>query len=176
MPYQPMIPCGSTEVHDPHPYDIGSAYAAGQCPGLDAEQVAEAAAMAERAVAALNAAKDLPPTDPLRYRCEECLAPPGEFCRTTYDTPHDGRVRAAQLRTLEQGTCTDCGRWMVRGSVLDAPVDAWHPEPDAAAACPAFPHPHQNWEQYAAMVNLGLTPGHPGVEKFQPVPEAADVP
>lgn len=130
--------CLNTEAHEPHDF----------CPGLDAAQVADARA--------------------LTVACSDCLAPAGTPCRGNHDRPHLERRRLADLRALEQGTCGLCGRWMVRGTVLDAPVDAWHPVDADAAACPVFPDARTDWIKYAAMVNLGMTPGHPGVEHFRP--------
>lgn len=119
------------------------------CPGLDPAQVRAAVA--------------------LTVPCSECHAPPGTPCRSNYDgTTHGERLQLADLRSLDQGTCGLCGRWMVRGTVLDAPLDAWHPVPDDAADCPVLPDPATDWTGYAAAINLGQAPGHPGLEYFRP--------
>lgn len=106
--------------------------------------------------------------DPLSVRCLDCLAPAGTPCRTNTDAEvHATRTRTAQLRALEQGTCSLCGRFMVRGSIDGAPVDAWHPD-EADHGCPVMPNPQTDWDAYAAQINLGYRPGHPGLEHFQP--------
>lgn len=112
--------------------------------------------------------------DALTVPCPDCQAPAGTPCYGHLDRPHGDRERVADLRALEHGTCALCGQPMVRGSVEDAPVDAWHHLPEDAAACPRFPDPHQDWNGYATMINLGLSPGHPGVEHFVPAGETTD--
>lgn len=98
-----------------------------------------------------------------------CGAPAGEPCRTSYgDTVHAERRRLADLRALEHGACALCGRFMVRGSVEDALVDAWHPDP-ADHGCPPLPDPRTDWNGYALALQQGLAPGHPGAEHFVPV-------
>lgn len=104
--------------------------------------------------------------DATAVKCPDCEAPAGQPCRTSYDQPHADRQRLADLRALEQGVCALCGRWMVRGSVEGSPIDAWHPDPADAAACPPLPDPAVDWNAYATATNLGLTAGHPGVEQF----------
>lgn len=111
--------------------------------------------------------------DPLSVPCPDCLVPAGQPCATSIDYlegAHADRRRIADLRALEHGTCALCGRPMVRGSVEGSPVDAWHPAETDAAACPPIPDPRTDWDRYAMAVNLGLTPGHPGVEHFLPDP------
>jgi hypothetical protein len=98
-------------------------------------------------------------------RCPDCMAPPTVPCG---DQPHADRIRQADLRALEHGTCALCGQPMVRGSVEGSPIDAWHPDETTAAACPPIPDPGTDWEGYALATNLGLTPGHPGAEHFVP--------
>lgn len=115
------------------------------CPGLDTQQIRDALA--------------------ITVRCTDCLAGPGEGCRGDYGI-HLDRRRLADLRNLTHGTCALCGQFMVYGPVLDAPDDAWHPDETVAAACPVMPNPSTDWDAYAALVNSGVTPGHPGVEHF----------
>lgn len=111
----------------------------------------------------------MPETTPLDVKCAECEAPPGTPCRTSYeDQTHQERQRLADLRSLDQGTCALCGQFMVKGSVLGSPVDAWHPDGTDAAACPNLPDPAEDWNGYALAVNLGATPGRPGLEHFRP--------
>ena len=104
--------------------------------------------------------------------CPACLAPAGVSCG---EQPHTDRIIAAQARNLTHGRCALCGQPMVHGSLDGAPIDAWHPDPDDAAACPRIPDPAQDWEAYATAVNLGLTPGHPGAEHFVPDGEQHEV-
>lgn len=116
------------------------------CPGLDAQQVRDALA--------------------LTVACTDCLAPAGDPCRGNHGI-HQDRRRLADLQNLEHGTCGLCGEFMVRGTVLDAPLDAWHPHDAAAAVCPVMPDPAKDWAGYAALMNTGISPGHPGLEHFQ---------
>ena len=98
-----------------------------------------------------------------------CGAPAGTPCYTSYDgETHAERRRVAALRALDRGTCALCGRLMVRGP---APLDAGHPEDDAAATCPPLPDPRTDWNGYALATQQGLQPGHPGVKHF--IPEEA---
>jgi len=109
-------------------------------------------------------------TAALDLRCPACLAPPGTDCT------HDDRRRLADLRNLQHGTCNLCGQFMVHGTVLDAPTDAWHPDLTDASACPVIPDPNlDGWDAYAAAINSGLTPGHPGIEHFVPTPPPSAV-
>lgn len=104
--------------------------------------------------------------DPLSVVCPDCYAPAGTACYHSGGAdygPHAARVRSAELRAVEHGTCSLCGRPMVRG--LD-PVDAWHPDVDDAALCPPLPDPRTDWNGYATAINAGLSPGHPGLEHF----------
>lgn len=121
--------------------------------------------------------------DPLTVACPDCAVPADTGCRFSdadwqrsdgLAVFHAERRRIADLRALEHGTCALCGQPMVRGSVEGAPVDAWHHQEADAAACPAFPSPQEDWNGYATLVNLGLSPGHPGVEHFVPTPETPD--
>lgn len=109
--------------------------------------------------------------DALAVPCPDCAVPAGTACRTSVGAlegeTHAERRRVAYLRSLEQGTCALCGRLMVRGT---DPVIAWHPDPDAAAACPVLPDPSTDWNAYAEAVNAGLSPGYPGTEHFVPTP------
>lgn len=104
-------------------------------------------------------------------QCPDCMAPVNVSCG---DQPHADRIRAADLRVLEHGRCALCGQPMVRGSVEGAPVDAWHPDEVTAAGCPRIPDPQDDWEGYATATDLGLTPGHPGVENFVPLDAIED--
>ena len=99
--------------------------------------------------------------------CPDCMVPAGTPCvvSTGLDDVHASRRRNAYLATLEKGTCALCGAFMVRGT---DPVDAWHPWPADAERCPEMGDPHTDWNRYATNINLGLTPGHPGVEHFIP--------
>lgn len=108
----------------------------------------------------------------LTVKCPDCMAPEGVSCG---DQPHADRLRLADLQTLDHGVCALCGRPMVRGTVEDAPVDAWHPDEAHAAACPPIPDPKTDWEGYAFATNLGLTPGHPGAEHFIESPPCGHV-
>lgn len=135
--------CGDTTVHDPHD----------DCPGLDGTEA---------------------PDPALAVACPDCMARPGQPCRTSVaalaGAVHGERRRTADLRSLERGVCDLCGRFMVRGSVEGAPVDAWHPHP-ADHGCPVLPDPTTAWNDYAAAINSGLSPGHPGIDHFvQPPP------
>lgn len=131
--------CLDTNLHPPHDF----------CPGLDGHEVA-----AQRA---------------LGVPCEECLAPPGTECRSnTPGTTHQSRQRLADLRALEKGTCGLCGAFMVYGSVLGSPLDAWHPDETEALVCPPMPDPQTDWNGYATQINAGVVPGHPGLEHFRP--------
>lgn len=105
-------------------------------------------------------------------QCPDCMAPVNVSCG---DQPHADRIRAADLQALEHGRCALCGAPMVRGTVEGAPVDAWHPDEITAAACPRIPDPKDDWEGYATVTNLGLTPGHPGAENFVPAGEQHEV-
>lgn len=105
--------------------------------------------------------------NPQMVGCPDCAAPPGEDCTTTYDDHHPGRVRAAELRAVTHGTCALCGHPMVAGTVGGV-FDAWHPDPQDAAACPVLPDPTRQWNEYATALNLGLSAGHPGIEHFTP--------
>lgn len=133
-----LIQCGETTIHPPHD----------DCPGLDGTEV---------------------PDPALTVTCPDCMAPPQTPCRTSNPaltgSTHAERRRTADLRGLEQGTCDLCGAFMVRGSVEGAPVDAWHPDP-ADHGCPVLPDPSTAWNDYALAVNLGRSPGHPGLEHF----------
>lgn len=106
--------------------------------------------------------------DPLSVTCHDCLAPPETACTSSVPgaTTHGTRARVADLRALEHGACSLCGRFMVRGSILDAPVDAWHPDPADAALCPELPDPSVDWNAYAKALNAGAVAGHPGLEHF----------
>lgn len=115
--------------------------------------------------------------DPLSVDCPDCTVPPGTRCAFsnpllagTDDAPryHAERHRVADLRAVEHGTCALCGQAMVRGSVEGRPVDAWHPDPDHARACPVIPEPGTDPAGWSLAINLGLTPGHPGAEHFVP--------
>ena len=106
---------------------------------------------------------DLTPEQIKALPCPACLAPAGVSCG---EQPHTDRIIAAQARNLTHGRCALCGQPMVHGSLDGAPIDAWHPDPDDAAACPRIPDPAHDWEAYATATNLGLTPGHPGAEHF----------
>lgn len=109
--------------------------------------------------------------DALDVTCPDCAVPPGTPCATSVGAldgeTHAERRRVAYLRSLEQGTCALCGRFMVRGT---DPVQAWHPDPADAAACPSLPDPRTDWNAYAEALNSGLQPGHPGIEHFVPTP------
>lgn len=106
--------------------------------------------------------------DALTVQCPECLAPRDTGCSIGYsDQTHQERQRLADLQSLEKGTCALCGRPMVRGAVLGGPVEAWHYDP-LDQGCPPFPDPLTDWTGYAALLNQGLTPGHPGIEHFTP--------
>ena len=107
--------------------------------------------------------------DPLSVACPDCLVPAEEDCAGHYGT-HAARQRLADLRSLDHGTCALCGRPMVKGTVEGGPVDAWHYQPEDAAACPPMPDPLADWNRYATAINLGLSPGHPGMEHFTPTP------
>lgn len=119
----------------------------------------------------------LPGANPLDVACPDCAVPAGTPCAFSggYEGVHADRQRTADLHALEQGTCALCGQFMVRGSVEGAPPDAWHPDPADAAACPPIPSPEDNYEAWATAVNLGLTPGHPGIEQFVPVHDVPDL-
>jgi hypothetical protein len=104
--------------------------------------------------------------DPITVGCPDCAVPAGRQCSSALNQSHAGRQRLADLRALEQGLCALCGQWMVRGSVEGSPADAWHPDPDHAAACPPMPDPAKDWPAYAAAINLGQIAGHPGIEHF----------
>lgn len=107
--------------------------------------------------------------DPLAVSCEDCLAATNTPCVSAYLPEagvHESRQRLADLRALTHGTCALCGQFMVYGTVLNQPPDAWHPDPTDAAACPPLPDPTVDWNGYADAVNAGLSPGHPGVEHF----------
>lgn len=107
--------------------------------------------------------------DPLSVSCEDCLAATNTPCVSAYLPEagvHESRHRLADLRALTHGTCALCGRFMVYGTVLNTPADAWHPDPTDAAACPPLPDPTVDWNGYADAVNAGLSPGHPGAEHF----------
>lgn len=117
------------------------------CPGLDTQQVRDALA--------------------LTVHCTDCRAVDGEDCRGDYGI-HLDRKKLADLRQLEHGTCALCGEGMVRGSVLGAPVDAWHPDDGTPQACPVMPNPATRWDEYAALLNTGISPGHPGLQHFIP--------
>ena len=109
--------------------------------------------------------------DPLSVACPDCYAPAGTDCRLSIsylEGHHAARQRSADLNALERGTCALCGKPMVRGSVEGSPVDAWHYQPEDAAACPPIPNPSTHRDAWAAAVNAGLEPGHPGVEHFIP--------
>lgn len=109
----------------------------------------------------------------LTVKCPDCMAPEGVSCG---DVPHADRLRLADLQSLDHGVCALCGRPMVRGTVEDAPVDAWHPDEADAAVCPPIPDPKTDWEGYAFATNPGLTPGHPGAEHFIESPPCGHVP
>lgn len=106
--------------------------------------------------------------DPLSVACPDCLVPPKTECTSSVPgaTVHVGRARLADLRSLEHGACDLCGKFMVRGSVLDAPIDAWHPDPVDASHCPQIPDPAADWNAYALAVNAGAVAGRPGLEHF----------
>lgn len=115
--------------------------------------------------------------DPLTVACPDCTVPAGRACATSGEfdptTVHGERQRIADLRSLEHGVCALCAAPMVRGTVEGSPVDAWHPDPAHAAACPVIPDPDSDWNAYAATINAGVTPGHPGVEHFLTHDDAA---
>lgn len=161
-----LAQCGNTDLHPGHPWTHPLGGVDYSCPGLDGSE------------APPPPEPDIPETGPLSVLCPGndggCGAPPGHHCRTSYTnedgTPHThyARVKHADLRALEHGTCDLCGAFMVRGTVLDAPLDAWHPDPGDASRCPDLPDPATDWNNYAAAVNLGAVPGRPGLEHFQP--------
>lgn len=105
--------------------------------------------------------------DPLTVTCGDCMAPAGVACRVMSEhyTVHASRTRSAELRAVTHGTCDLCGAAMVHGTV-NGVTDAWHPDPDDAAACPPIPDPTTDPGGFALAINLGLTPGHPGAEHF----------
>lgn len=114
--------------------------------------------------------------DPLSVPCPDCAVPAGVPCATSIDYldgAHAERQRVADLQALDRGTCALCGRFMVRGSVEGSPVDAWHPDETAAAACPPMPDPRTDWNAYAEAINAGVQAGHPGAEHFRPSPSPA---
>lgn len=121
-----------------------------------------------------------PELDPrLAVQCLDCYAPPRVPCRTSYgDTVHATRQRAAHLAALERGTCALCGHLLVRGTppdVEDDPtIQVWHPETGVAAACPPLPDPGTHWNAYAAAIQAGARPGHPGPEHFVPLAAIED--
>lgn len=146
-----MGQCGNTEVHEEHQWHQGDLPLT--CPGLDGTET-----------------DTCPPNPALTVACEDCRAPIGLPCRTGIDgATHGQRRRAADLAALDRGVCRLCGRFMVAGTVEGQPRDAWHPMP-ADQGCPDLPDPTQDWNKYAGMINRGLTPGHPGLEHFIPVP------
>lgn len=113
--------------------------------------------------------------DPLLVACPACGAPAERECAGRVQeaaggdpTTHEDRRRLADLRALEKGTCGLCGAFMVRGTVLGGPVEAWHPDETDAARCPQLPDPATDWDAYATALNHGARPGHPGVEHFRP--------
>lgn len=110
--------------------------------------------------------------DPLDVTCPDCGAPPGSdcgLCDYGYDY-HADRLHTAELQALTHGTCGLCGQPMVSGTVAGV-LDAWHPDPESAAVCPAMPDPKQDWNAYAMAINLGARAGHPGLEHFRPTTE-----
>lgn len=104
--------------------------------------------------------------DPITVECPDCAVPAGTMCTSAMNQSHAGRKRLADLRALEQGVCDLCGQWMVRGTVEDSPIDAWHPDLTDAAACPPMPDPASDWTGYAEAINRGQAAGHPGLEHF----------
>lgn len=122
--------------------------------------------------------------DPLTVECSDCAMPAGTTCSVgaifrNGETPepdspvpaHANRQRLADLRDLDHGVCDLCSRPMVRGSIEGSPIDAWHPDETDAAACPDMGDPKTDWDRYATNINLGVLPGHPGVEHFRELPE-----
>jgi hypothetical protein len=107
--------------------------------------------------------------------CPDCMAPADVPCRVQAGYPyHAARVDAAHLNAAERGTCALCSRPMVRMTRPDGTLDAFHPDPTDADACPQLPDPALNWNAYATAVNLGQSPGRPGIEHFIPAEEATD--
>jgi hypothetical protein len=113
-----------------------------------------------------------PQLTPLDVGCPDCTAGPGVPCHISnpdLGAEHAARRDTARLRAVEHGTCSRCGQWMVRG-VQDenGPLTAWHPDTAAAALCPPMADATTDWNTYAAQINAGLSPGHPGLECFTP--------
>lgn len=113
-----------------------------------------------------------PGVAPIDVACIDCTAPPGTPCYTSGhiggQVTHAARKDAARLRSVEHGTCGLCGAWMVRGHQdTGGPLDAWHPRPEDAARCPQLPDPARDWNAYAAVIQTGVSPGHPGLEHFR---------
>lgn len=98
-----------------------------------------------------------------------CGAPVGVPCRTSYDgESHAERRRIAHLRSLEQGVCADCGRFLVRGAhEPGGPVEVWHPDPNHHD-CPPMPDPREDWNAYAKALQSGQQPGHVPADRFIP--------
>lgn len=95
--------------------------------------------------------------------CPSCSAPAGITCQ------HADRAEAARIASVTWGTCALCGQPL---ALLADPAEAVHPDPEHAAVCPPMPDPHESWNEHAAAVNAGLSPGYPGVQNFVPAPEA----
>lgn len=142
--------CGDTDLHGPHD----------DCPGLD------------------PSVHQAPLVDPLDVACPDCAAPAGTPCYHSAGqvirTHHAARRDSARLRSVEHGTCALCSYPMVRGHQTEGgELDAWHHDPHDAALCPRLPDPATDWEGYAAAINSGVTPGHPGIQHFRPTHQEA---
>jgi hypothetical protein len=101
----------------------------------------------------------------LNVPCPDCMAPVGTPC--IGDT-HAARVDSAMIQaTLREGTCLLCGQRLVRYQLHGQDV-AVHPDPGHADVCPAIPDPQRDLAGWSTAINLGLEPGKPGIENWQP--------